>query len=117
MNFTAFIAPGSDVNAVVVQEACRFDIALISPTCRAVQVRIYFGIRARDIQQQKHESAERDQRPDPKSLGKECMIVRTLPLVRPLKIAPGRVDMKQVKPKRTMKTKAVSKNLGCDDRT
>jgi hypothetical protein len=63
-----------------------------------VKERIHFGIRAGDIQQQKHKSAKCDQGSNPESLGKKRMIARLFPLMRPQKIGPGRVDVEQVKP-------------------
>ena len=77
--------------------------------------RIHFGIRAGDIQQQKHESAECDQGSNPESLGKKRMIVWLFPLMRPQKIGPRRVNVEYVKPESGMEPIAIRKYLGCDD--
>ena len=71
------------LDPVVVQEACRFDVTLISPASGAVQVRVHPKIQARDIQEQNKETAQCDHGPNAKRLGKERMIARLLPVVRP----------------------------------
>src|SRR4029077_21151048 len=37
---SAFVAPGADVNAIVVQEACGFDIAFVGPARGTVEERV-----------------------------------------------------------------------------
>ena len=48
MNFTVFVAPRSNVDAIILEQTSRFDVATVRPTCRAVQVRIDSEIRAGD---------------------------------------------------------------------
>ena len=81
-----------------------------------MKVGIHLEIRAGDIQQQKHESAECDHRADAESLGKKRMITRLFPLMRPQKIGPWRVDVEHVKPESGMEPIAICEYLRRDDR-
>jgi hypothetical protein len=57
-----------------------------------------------------------DQRPEAESLGEKGMIIRLLPLVRPNKVGPGRVEVEEVKHESGMEPIAVRNYLGWDDR-
>ena len=36
----SFVAPGADIDAIVVKQACGFDIAFVGPTGRTVEERV-----------------------------------------------------------------------------
>src|SRR5271166_317681 len=116
MNFTVFVAPRSNIDPIILEQTSRFDVATVRPSGGSVKERIHFGIRAGDIQQQKHKSAKCDQGSNPESLGKKRMILWLFPLMRQQKIGPWRVDMEQVKPESGMEPIAIREYLRCDDR-
>jgi hypothetical protein len=106
---STFVAPGADIDTLVVEEPCGLYIAFVGPASGTVQERIDAET-ARKGEDQKQERTEGYHYASAEGLGEKRRIGVT-PQIGPDEVGPGRIQMEKVRPQGRMKPKARCQEL------